>query len=218
MPFFKDTRDMKLITDDEFGLLYDTHSSPNLDLPYDSFPPFDLSQFNEDECSAQFRFKKADIPTLKEALQIPPVIRGNQGSVCDGTEALCMLLTRLSYPCGYSDMVSLFDKPVPVISMITNEVLDYVYESHSHRILQWNHELLSPVKLEEYANAVTRKGAPLDNCFAFVDGTVRPIFRPGQNQGIVYNGHKRVHSIKFQSVVSPNGMIANMFGPVGEYA
>ena len=137
MPSFKDTRDfallsydMKLITEDEFGLLYDTHSSPN-------------------ECSAQFRFKKADIPTLKEALQIPPVIRGNQGSVCDGTEALCMLLRRLSYPCRYSDMVPLFAKPVPVISMITNEVLDYVYESHSHRILQWNHELLSPVKLEE---------------------------------------------------------------------
>ena len=58
---FKDTRDfvllshdMKLITDDEFGLLFDTYSSPNLDLPYDSFPPFDLSQLNEDKCSAPF--------------------------------------------------------------------------------------------------------------------------------------------------------------------
>ena len=101
MPSFKDTRDfvlllydMKLITDDEFGLLYDTYRSPNLDLPYDSFPPFDLSQFNKDECSAQFRFKRADISTPKESLQIPSVIRGNQGSVCDGTEALCMLLRR----------------------------------------------------------------------------------------------------------------------------
>ena len=58
---FKDTRDflllsydMKLITDDEFGLLFDTYSSPNLGSPYDSFPPFDLSQLNEDECSAKF--------------------------------------------------------------------------------------------------------------------------------------------------------------------
>ena len=45
---------MKLVADDEFGLLFDTHSSPNLDLPYDFFPPFNLSQLNEDECSAQF--------------------------------------------------------------------------------------------------------------------------------------------------------------------
>ena len=75
-----------------------------------------------------------------------------------------MLLTRLSYPCRYSDMFPLFAKPVPVISMITNQVLDSLYECHNHRFLQWNHELLSPVKLEEYANAITRKGAPLGNC------------------------------------------------------
>ena len=34
----------------------------------------------------------------------------------------------------------------------------------------------------------------------FIDGTVRPISKPGQNQHIVYNGHKRVHSVTFQSV------------------
>ena len=30
----------------------------------------------------------------------------------------------------------------------------------------------------------------------------------------MYNGHKKVHAIKFQSVVAPNGLIANLFGPV----
>ena len=53
---------------------------------------------------------------------------------------------------------------------------------------------------------------------AFVDETVRPTSREGQNQRIVYNGHTRIHSIKFQSVVTPNGRIANMFRPVDEYA
>lgn len=28
------------------------------------------------------------------------------------------------------------------------------------------------------------------------------------------NGHKRVHALKFQSVIAPNGMIANLYGPV----
>ena len=32
---------------------------------------------------------------------------------------------------------------------------------------------------------------------------------------IVYNGHKREHALKFQSVAIPNGLIAYMFGPVG---
>ena len=30
----------------------------------------------------------------------------------------------------------------------------------------------------------------------------------------MYNGHKKVHAIKFQSVVAPNGLIANLFGSV----
>ena len=100
--------------------------------------------------------------------------------------------------------------------MLTNKVLDYIYDTHKNRIIQWNHAILSPHLLEEYAAAVHRRGAALDNSFGFIDGTVRPISRPERNQRILYNGHKRVHAIKFQSVVLPNGLIANMYGPVGK--
>ena len=50
-------------------------------------------------------------------------------------------------------------------------------------------------------------------CFGFIDGTVRPISRPEEDQRLVYNGHKSVHSLKFQSLVIPNGLIANLCGP-----
>ena len=53
----------------------------------------------------------------------------------------------------------------------------------------------------------------LENCFEFVDGTVRRIAQPKYNQRVMYNGHKRVHAIKFQSVVIPNGLIGNLAGP-----
>ena len=129
-----------------------------------------------------------------------------------------MLLKRLCYPCRYSDMVHLFTKLVPVLCMITNQVLDYIYQAHSHHILQWNHQQLSQANLERFAKVVHQKGAPLNNCFAFVDGTVRPICRPSTvNQRLLYSGHKRVHGIKFQSVVTPHGMIATMYGPVGKF-
>jgi len=81
---------------------------------------------------------------------------------------------------------------------------------------QWNFDILSPPMLQEYADVIHAKGAPLRNCFGFIDGTVRPISRPGQHQRIVYNGHKRVHSLKFQSVALLNGLIGNMYGPVGK--
>ena len=69
--------------------------------------------------------------------------------------------------------------------------------------------------MQEYANAIHAAGAALDNCWGFVDGTVRPICRPGEHQRVVYNGHKRVHAIKFQSVVAPNGLVENLYGPIG---
>ena len=57
------------------------------------------------------------------------------------------------------------------------------------------------------------KGAALDNCWGFFDGTVWPISRTGRHQRILYNVHKRIHAIKFQSIATPSGMIANLYGP-----
>ncbi|XP_028415050.1 uncharacterized protein LOC114538135 [Dendronephthya gigantea] len=92
--------------------------------------------------------------------------------------------------------------------------MDVIYNAHGHRMTEWNQQILSPENLEIYADAIHAKGAALANCYGFIDGTVRPLCRPGQHQRYVYNGHKRLHSIKFQSVTLPNGLIANMFGPV----
>ena len=67
--------------------------------------------------------------------------------------------------------------------------------------------ILNAEALQMYADAVFSRGLPLQNCFGFVDGTVRPFARPGEHQRQVLNGHKRVHSLKFQSLALPNGLI-----------
>ena len=77
------------------------------------------------------------------------------------------------------------------------------------------HFLLSPPKLQGYADAISERGAALDNCFGFMDRAVRPICMPATHQRVVYNGHKRIHALKFQAVALPNRMIANLHGPVG---
>jgi len=33
-------------------------------------------------------------------------------------------------------------------------------------------------------------------------------------QKVVFNGHKRVHALKFQSLVTPDGLIAHIYGPI----
>ena len=119
--------------------------------------------------------------------------------ICSSMEAFCMVLKRVAYSCHYSDMIQCFGRPVSELCMITNTMLDWIFDNHSHRILNWNANILNPHFPEVYSNAIQRTGASLPNCFGFVDGTVRPISRLGKNQRMVYNGHKRLHSLKFQS-------------------
>ncbi|KAL1279362.1 hypothetical protein QQF64_026035 [Cirrhinus molitorella] len=168
----------------------------------------------QDECINEFRVRKCDIPILADVLRIPNEIICDQRSVVGGVEALCMLLKRLTYPCRYSDMMQRFGhRQVPVLCMATNSMLDYIYDVHHQRITQWNDNILNPAALETYADYIHQKGAPLENCFGFIDGTVRPIARPGITQRILYNGHKRIHSLKYQAVAIPNGLIAHLYGP-----
>ena len=204
-----------IITDEELIFLLEENTSRNPEFSYDVYGYFDLEEMEEPECKSEFRIQKHDIPVLADALGLPETFKCPQRSVAGGIEGLCMLLKRMTYPCRYSDMIYRFGRPVPVLSMVTNQVLDYIYDVHSHRITQWNDQILNPVALQSYADAISRKGAALENCFGFVDGTVRPICRPKENQRVVYNGHKRVHSLKFQSVTLPSGLIANMYGPTG---
>ena len=209
--------DAALINDEEFVLLYDSCRSKNPEIMHNDYPSFDLVEIDEVTCSLDFRFKKHEILLLVEALGLLYQFKCKQGTVCTGFEALCIALRRFAYPCRYSDLVPQFGRSVPELSMITNSVIDFIYERHGEKITNWNHDLLSPNNLKIYAEAIHQIGGALDNCFGFIDGTVRPICCLDEMQSLLYNGHKRVHAIKFQSITLPNGMIANFFGPFGKH-
>ena len=63
-------------------------------------------------------------------------------------------------------------------------------------LTSFNQLWLSQANLEHYANVIHNKNALLQSCWGFVDGTIRPVCRPGENQRVLYNGH-----------------IANLYGP-----
>ena len=143
---------------------------------------------NSANCKAKFRVEKVDLPRLADALRIPAVFHCKQRSICDG---LCALLRRTSYLCRFSNMIKRFPRPVTVLCLITNEVVDFIYDNHCYLVKEWNRDVLSSVALQQYAETIAGKGSPLNNCFGFKDGTVRPISRPGNGQRKAYNGHKR---------------------------
>ena len=110
-------------------------------------------------------------------------------------------------------MVARFERNPTKLCLIFNSVVDLIYENHHHQLWSWDQFFLQPVQLHRYAEIVHQQGAPLSHCFGFIDGTVHGIARPQEHQRVLYKGHKRMHSLKFQSVVVPNGLIANLHGP-----
>ena len=99
--------DANLTSDEDFIIFYELFSTRNPDFAYDSYNRFDLDEMNDDECNAEFRVRKRDIPTLGQTLRIPPVFHLSQRSIVYGMEGLCMLLKRLAYPCRYGDLTVL---------------------------------------------------------------------------------------------------------------
>ncbi|XP_068708323.1 uncharacterized protein [Montipora foliosa] len=171
----------------------------------------DLENLDEQTSIDLFRFSKNDLRVLHDALSIPAVYKCPNGTVAGGLEALLILLRRLTYPNRLCDLCQLFGRPEPELSMIVHEVLNDIY-------IRWNHKLENLdqnwIDAQSFAEAIHNAGSPLDNCWGFIDGTLRPRCRPIRNQRILFSGHKRTHGLKFQSVVCPNGLIANLYGPI----
>ena len=91
----------EIINEDEFLLLYDVNKSKNPEYPYWNYERFTLQDKSEAERRTDFRFEKY-IPLLVDVLGLPDEIKCKQGTICDSTEGLCIVLKRLAYPCWYS--------------------------------------------------------------------------------------------------------------------
>ena len=179
-----------------------------------AWPRFNIDTLTDDQCWINFRFIKRDIVRLAALLELPAVIQASNGCVCPRVDALCMVLLRSSYPNRLCDLEAFFGRPTSALSLLINRTVHILCNKHRQRLTSFDMPWLRQNHLQQYADVIHEKGAPLVNCIGFIDGSVRPICRPTQHQRVCYNGHKRIHAIKFQSVVIPNGLIANLYGPM----
>ncbi|XP_037044424.1 uncharacterized protein LOC119080269 [Bradysia coprophila] len=175
---------------------------------------FNLADLGDSYCHTHFRFYKDDITRLISALGIPNQISLDTRVKVSGEEALCILLHRLSYPKRYADQMKFFPRGRSALSGIFNFMVDFISKGKGRLLKSFDHTFLSQDKIEELCSSIAAMGSPYKRCFGFIDGTVRAVCRPIDDQREFYNGHKRVHSIKYQSIMLPNGIIFNMFGSV----
>ncbi|KAF4145811.1 DDE superfamily endonuclease, partial [Phytophthora infestans] len=181
-------------------------------------------RFNFERCQTdpvwrkKFRFDKDEIMLLVQLFGLPEPFPTTQRYNVAALEALCIFLRRMAYPVRLGDLEDLFGRDTTAISSISNAVPDFIYDKFNY-LLEFDHSRLNADTLSAYAEAVHAKGAPLQTCVGFIDGTVRGTCRPTRNQRYMYSGHKvrdfldRKHALKYQSVIAPDGIIIHLSGP-----
>ncbi|GMF49373.1 unnamed protein product [Phytophthora fragariaefolia] len=182
----------------------------------------------------KFRFEKDEILQRVEYFSLEDPFPTTQWYSISALKALSIFLRRMAYPARLSDLEDLFGRDTTVISSISNAVLDTLYDKF-HGLLQFDYKRLTTATLSAYASAIHAKEAPLETCVGFIDGTVRWTCRPNKNQRYMFNGHKvylhsfqkanyqltyativtlqRKHALKYQSVITPDGIIIHLSGP-----
>ena len=171
-----------------------------------------LRRIKYDQRKDTLGFLKNHIQDLKETLNIPEIMCYNV-QVAD-VEGLCAVLKRFAYPCRCIDMIQIFARPVPQLSIICNQITNLIYENWNNLPSNLNQSWLSPQCLQGLCNTIHQKGAALSHrsvgdslrvhCGLFQD------LMKIKELGIMGLKNTR-NKIKFQSVVAINGLVANLY-------
>jgi hypothetical protein len=144
------------------------------------------------------------------ALGVPKVIKTSGRDSCSLFEALCMMCMKYAWPTRLGSMVTMFGSSMSRMSRIVSALRRILFDMFAPALS--NPALLSVRQLENFATAIRAKsGNP--RIFGFIDGTVRPISKPKHLQASVYNGKDKVHALKYQALVTPDGMLQQLAGP-----
>jgi len=185
-----------------------------------------FDRWNDAETSLHFRFSRAELRDLSNAIGFPETVVIGQtqnwkGRKIYATELFLITLKRFTYPDRWGTISMMFGLARPICSEIFSWTVDYLHRRFSPMM---QNPRVWAAEVPGWAEDVFQKCAGYDSVFGFVDGTVRPMTRPGRKnrghrrvdvQRIFYSGHKRVHAIKFQTIVAPPcGLIIHLFGPV----
>ena len=193
-------------------------SSQKLKLPYvvgrfNSDRKFDIEKMSNSWCIEYLRFEKDHVIELAELLKIPSTFRYKYRA--KPTTALAVLLFRLSYPQRLKQAMEVFHHERGWLSTIFNDVCNYLNNRYEQRQF-WDEQRLTSMTLTNYCNAIQAHGEPSGKIWGFIDGTHKFICRPKKNvadQRYFYSGYKKDHTMVFQGVTTPDGLISSISGP-----
>jgi hypothetical protein len=174
---------------------------------------FDLSAKEDFWVFENFRMSREHLERTRVLLGIPDIVITSNRDRCPGFLAFLMVLYKLSWPRRLCDLRDTFGGTKQRNGRIVNEVICFLFRRFYRKMAGIDRDRMNDQYLQELCRVHFVKNQVMENIWGFIDGTVRPCCRPVRFQETVYNGHKKVHAIKFQSVVAWDGMICHVNGP-----
>jgi hypothetical protein len=172
---------------------------------------FDLESLGEKEVYGYFRFSEGELRRLCTALQVPKIIVTSEGDKCEGLHVLCMMCMYYAYPTRRFEMIGKFGTSLSRMSRLISHLRNWLWEKYYPGMS--NPKQIAIGKMEEFAGIVEERTG-MRGIFSFIDGTVRPTCKPEIFQAVVYNGKDKTHALKYQLVVTPDGIMRHVYGPV----
>lgn len=170
---------------------------------------------------SNFRFRKEDLQRLADLLwpRLGPHFEGTKESIKVKnkyripfeTGILLVLFWLARARKIHCEMESYFGMRQSHMCAVIATFVNVIY-NFAFRFL--NNPALHKPRMPLYASLIQRKIDVVDNVWGFIDGTLRKTCRPTYHQRIMYSGHKRAHGLKFQSVIAPDGLFVDLFGPI----
>lgn len=125
---------------------------------------------------------------------------------------------RLASRYRWMHLVLLFKKHSSRVCEIFWEEMQHFLKEQKHLLLSNLHDGYIFIKAELFSDAIHRKCSIPRQFIGFMDGALLGIARPGNDaeQNAAYNGHKRKHTLKFQTITGPVGIIFHKHRPLEE--
>ena len=195
-----------------------------------------IETFSPRDCHEKFGFEKPELHILSSILLLDnkKFILYN-GSCMLGEEMLLLGLYRFHTKAKFSEISCLFKRDNSILSCAFNIFVTYIIQNFGRLVS----DSLKPwiVHFPVFAEAIRVKLVEASDgeisflpnsylIFGFYDDTVLECCRPGAGprynsgqrnsndiQRAFYNGWKKHHGFKYQTLELPNGMCADLFGP-----
>ncbi|CAM9615735.1 unnamed protein product, partial [Heterosigma akashiwo] len=160
------------------------------------------------------RFDRDEVRQLLEYLRFPAVVILDNGGQLSGEVVLLMLLYRFHAAQPLLDAQRFFGVHYSLISRAVKWATEHIYSQFRNK-LNFDFNLVQ-ARIQLYAMKIEAKsGGAVHNVWGFIDGTVRPTARPVRGQREFYSGHKKAHGLRYQAITLPDGLIAQLWGPLG---